>query len=227
MRRRNGWFLCTLCLASVLCAQQPPAAGPQPAPGGPPGEGAPPPPQGRPRGGELDGGNLFRLVRQMDTNGDLLVEEKELNDGFRRFTEEAASMQRDLLAWLDKDKNGAISQEEWKPFYTIMSLLPVVRSADQNGDLVLQDPELDTAFGRMAEFCQSSNDRTLQQFDRNHDGKLAEDELQAARQAMQRFGMRGPGGGPGAGGPPQPGPGAPPPAAGGAAAPPPAAGAAR
>jgi Ca2+-binding EF-hand superfamily protein len=178
----------------------------------------------------MDPGTMFRLSRQMDTNGDLLVEEKELNDGFQKFTQDAAAVHADLLAWLDKDKDGALSQEEWRPFYTAMSLLPLVRSADQNNDMVLQDTELDAAFARMAEFCQSANDRTLQQFDRDHDGKLSEEELQAARQAMQRFGgMRGPrGGGPdGAGGP---APGGPPPPGGGpgpAPAPAPAPGAAR
>jgi hypothetical protein len=46
----------------------------------------------------------------------------------------------------------------------------------------------------MTEFCQTGNERTLKQFDRDHDGKLSEEELQAARQAMQRFLMPGPGG---------------------------------
>ncbi len=205
MKRVTAWFLCMLCLAQALPAQDaPPAPAPKPPEGA-----APAQPPGRPRGPEVDPGTMFRMSRQMDTNGDLLIDEKELNDGFQKFTQEAASVQKDLLTWLDKDKDGKISQEEWRPFYTAMSLLPLIRNADQNNDMVLQDAELDAAFDRMAEFCQGANERTLQQFDRDHDGKLAESEIQAARQAMQRFG-RGPGGGPGGPGRPPPGAGAPP-----------------
>lgn len=209
-----------LGLVSALSAQPGPAAPPQPPPAPPPADGAPPPPQqGRQRSPEPDAGTFFRLVRQMDSNGDLLVEEKELNDGFRQLTDDAVAMHRDLLAWLDKDKNGVLSQEELKPFYRITSVAPMVRSADQNGDMALQEAELDAAFGRMAEFCQTANDRTLEQFDRNHDGKLGEDEVQAARQALQRFSMRSPRGGgegPGAGAPPPAGAAVPPPVEGGA-----------
>ena len=181
-------------------APAPPVAAPAPAAN--PVPATPAPGAGNhPRGLGSDPMMMFRLARQMDANGNLLVEEKELSDGISKFATDAKVLCADLLKWLDTDKDGTLSLDEWRPFNNAMWQLPVLRSVDQNNDLAVQDEELDAAFSRMAEFCQSSNARTLQQFDRDHDGKLSEEELQAARKAMQRFTMRGPGGGaPGAAG---------------------------
>lgn len=188
MRRLTGYLFCLVCLAVRAEAQEAPAArAPQP------------PPQGRPASAETDTVNLLRLSRQMDANGDLLVDEKEFTVGFAKLEKEAAKVRDDLTTWLDKDKNGSLTPEELRPFYSAVSLLPFIRSIDQNGDATLQETELDAAFSRMAEFCQSGNDRMLEQFDRDHDGKLNEEELQVARQGLQRGVTRGPrpAGGPG------------------------------
>jgi Ca2+-binding EF-hand superfamily protein len=174
---------CLFCLAACALAQEPPAApAPQPAP----------PSLGRPASADAESGNLLRLSRQMDANGDLLVDEKEFTTGFGKLEKEAAKVHADLLTWLDRDKNGALSPDELRPFYAAVALLPFIRSVDQNGDAALQESELDAAFTRLAEFCQGANGQMLEQFDRNHDGKLTEEELQVARQGLQRVGARGP-----------------------------------
>jgi Ca2+-binding EF-hand superfamily protein len=187
MKRLTGYLLCGLYLATHALAQEAPAA-PPPRP----------PPPSRPAGADVDNANMLRLSRQMDANADLLVDEKEFTAGFKKLEQDAAKVRGDLVAWLDKDRNGSLSPEELRPFYTAMALLPFLRGIDQNGDTALQEPELDAAFARMAEFCQNSNEQMLEQFDRDRDGKLSEAELQVARQGLQRAGPRGPRG---AGGP--------------------------
>lgn len=181
MTRLSACLLCWVCLTVGTAAQQTPAAA---AP--------PPPPQTRAGGAGGENALLFRLSRQMDTNGDLLVDEKEFAAGFATLEKSAAKVRADLLAWLDKDKDGVLSPEELKPLEALMALLPFIRSFDQSGDASLQEPELDAAFTRMAEVCQGANEQMLEQFDRNRDGKLNDDELQVARQGLQRPAPRAP-----------------------------------
>ena len=175
MTRLTVCLLCWVGLTVGATAQQAPAAaGSQSAP------------QARPGAAGGENALFFRLSRQMDANGDLLVDEKEFAAGFAKLEKEAAKVRAELLVWLDKDKNGVLSPEELKPLETLLALLPLIRSFDQSGDASLQEPELDTAFTRMAEVCQGANEQMLEQFDRNRDGKLGDDELQVARQGLQR-----------------------------------------
>jgi hypothetical protein len=139
------------------------------------------------RSSGLDPGTLFRLTRPMDADGNLLVDSKELEDGFRKLAEDAAQVRSDLLAWLDTDKSGNLSPDEWRPFYTAMWMLSSIRSMDQNGDLVLQETEVAAAAKRMTDYCQGAKRYMLWQHDRDRDGKLSEAEVQAARQALRRF----------------------------------------
>jgi Ca2+-binding EF-hand superfamily protein len=187
-----GWLIGLLVSALIVSGQETPAAqesqpaGPLPSVGG-----------AGPQGSGLDPGTLFRLSRQMDTNGDLLLDDEELDAGFRQLGHAAAAVRTDLLAWLDKDRNGTLSPDEWKPFFTAMWMLSVIRGVDRNDDLTLQEDELAAALARMDEFRQKANGHTLRQYDRDMDGQLSQDEVQAARQAMRRFSPRGPGSGKG------------------------------
>lgn len=177
MRRPTECLLCWFCLTVCSTAQPAPAAATPEAP---------------PAKASTDSGPLLRLSRQMDTNGDLQVDEKEFAAGFAKVEKDAAKVHRDLLTWLDQDKNGVLSPDELRPFEAAVLLLPLIRSVDQNGDAALQEPELDAAFTDMAAFCQGANERLLGEFDLNRDSTLNEDELQLARQGLQSAAARGP-----------------------------------
>lgn len=175
MRRLLALGLCGGWLSVSLLAQSRPPTAPRPP--GPPVESGP------------EHASLLRLSRLADSNGDLLVEENELNEGFKKLQKEAEKTRTDLLAWLDVDKNGKLSPEEFRPFHAAVQALQLIRAVDQNGDLQLQDDELDTAFSQMADFCQVTNDHLLAQFDRDGDGKFSETELQVARRGLGGQGL--------------------------------------
>ncbi len=189
------WFLIGLVAAAAARAQDAGPAAPAPPPPAPPGAPG--------HGFGADPGTLFRLARQMDLDGDLLVDEKELQDGFRRLAEDAARVRENLIAWLDKDGDGTLNADEWRPLYMAMGMLGFIRAVDRNRDLALDENELQAARTRLADFCQKANSYTLRQYDRDHDGELSKDEVHAARKAMRRF-FPPPGPGPGAGAAPVP-----------------------
>jgi len=136
----------------------------------------------------LSDGAILGMILEMDANGDILVDEKELNEGFAKLEKDAAQLHADLLAWLDKDKDGALTMAEMRPFFNVMRMFQTVRALDQNRDMKLQNGELDGAFIQLARFCQEYNDRLLGQFDKDGDGKLSEDEAKAAQERQQRWG---------------------------------------
>jgi Ca2+-binding EF-hand superfamily protein len=177
----------TACLFSGVCLSVCVSAQPAPAAATPP-----PAPAARPATPGTDNGPLSRLSRQMDTDGNQMVDEKEFAAGFAKLEKAAAKAHADLLTWLDKDKNGSLSPEELRPFEAALALLPFIRNVDQNGDIALQDPELEAAFTRLAEFCQRDSEQTLEQFDLDRDGKLNAEELQLLRQSQQRAVVRSP-----------------------------------
>ena len=146
---------------------------------------------GQPRGGQKPGlsdGAILGMIVEMDANGDILVDEKELNEAFAKLEKDAAQLHADLLAWLDKDKDGALTMEEMQPFFNVMRMLQTVRALDQNRDMKLQSGELDAAFIQLARVCQEYNDRLLGQFDKDGDGKLSEEEAKTAKKRQQRWG---------------------------------------
>lgn len=176
MRRLLALGLCGGWLSVSLLAQSRPPT-------------APHPPASTPQSGPEHAASMLRLSRLADSNGDLLVEEKELNEGFQKLQREAEKARADLLTWLDVDKNGKLSPEELRPFHAAVQALQLIRAVDQNGDLQLQDDELDTAFSQMADHCQVANDHLLAQFDRDGDGKFSETELQVARRGLGGQGL--------------------------------------
>lgn|GEM_PF-2021657 len=194
-RLATGWLGCLIGLALTAWSQEAGVGAPTTPAGTPTAPASAPAATPRPAASRLDAGTLFHMARQMDADGNLLVDEKELTDGFAKFALDAEAVRADLLTWLDKDKDGKLCMDEWRPFFKAMWMLNPIRGVDRNNDLVLEESEVGAARAQMAEFCRAANDRTLRQFDLDHDGKLNEAEVQAARRAMRRFTPHGPGNG--------------------------------
>jgi Ca2+-binding EF-hand superfamily protein len=165
----------------------------------------------------------FWQLRQFDTTGDMLVDEKELNAGIDKAKARADEATAILLKAFDANADQKISAEESQKIREFIGTLMTMPQYDRNGDWQIDDEEMKGAFDQLADAAQQQNDNMLQRFDKDADGKISPEEATAAKAEMQAQWQRGPRREGGAqrreGGQGQPPPGQPPP--GGQGQPPP------
>ena len=162
---------------SVVWAQ--PEGGPRPEGGRggfQPGRGGPP---------QFIGG----AFREYDTNGNMLIEDKEIEAALQTLQEESAKAYLLLMQGADKNGNGTLEPEEARALDEAIRYYQQARRFDRNGDGILDNDEMDEAFTRTAEMTRRFNDMILDRLDRDGDGEISEEEARAAR---ERFRDRGP-----------------------------------
>jgi len=128
-------------------------------------------------------------VRNLDADGNLTVEEGELEKGFLGMLGQYEECHGVLLTLFDKNKDGAIGKDEGKAVRELVFSALEMMLYDQNRDGKVDDTEADQAWDSVAEQIERHNDGILRRFDRNKDGELSDDELKAGRaRAGQRRG---------------------------------------
>jgi len=160
----------------------------------------------------------FWQLRQFDANGDILIDEKELNAGLDKVKTRADDAYAILLKVFDANGDKKISGEEDQKVRELAAAMMAIQQYDRNRDWQVDEKEMKEAFDQLAEAAQRMNDGMLQRFDKDGDGKLSAEETTAAKTEMQppwqQGGPRRDGGGPRPGGAPgqppagQPGPAA-------------------
>ena len=158
----------------------------QPEGGRPPRGGQPPegrggfrPDQGGPP--QFMGGGAFR---EYDTNGNMLIEDEEIEAALRTLQEESAKAYLLLLQGADKNGNGTMEPEEAKALDEAIRYYQQARRFDRNQDGILDNDEMTEAFTRTSEMTRRFNDMILDRLDQDGNGEISEDE---ARQARDRF----------------------------------------
>ncbi len=161
----------------------------------------------------------FWQLRQFDANGDVQVDEKELNAGLDKIKARADEAYASLIKAYDANADGKLTGEEQQKVREFIGALMSLQQYDRNRDWQLDDEELKQAFDQLAEAAQRMNDGITERFDKDGDGKLSPEETKAAKEALQAPWQQGQrregGGGPRPGGdrgpgqppPPQPAPG--------------------
>jgi len=156
------------------------------------------------RGGPGGGGGrmgAFRQLQQFDTNGDILVDEKELNEGLDKIKTQADEAYAIILKVFDANGDKSIADDEGKKLREFIGALMAMQQLDRNRDWQLDENEMGEAFDQFADAAQRLRDGVLQRFDKDGDGTLSPEETTAAKAGMQR--QQGPQRG--GGGRPQPG----------------------
>jgi len=128
---------------------------------------------------------------RFDTNGDTLIEEAELRAGLKKLQEDAAKAVGLVMKGID-DGDGTLSETEATALKEAIDTLSEVRRADRNGNWELDEDEMSRLWERSSDMCQQHNERVLEQFDVDKDGKLNDEEAKAAQEASKARG--GPGG---------------------------------
>ena len=210
--------IAAVCVSGVLWAQPGNAERPAPPPQGQPpgGRGGPPGgPGGAPGGPGGRGGMMgaFWQLRQFDANGDVQVDEKELNAGLDKIKARADDAYASLLKAFDANGRKLTGGTAEGPgAHQFMSLQQYDRNRDWQLDKRGEGPD------QLADAAHA-NDGITERFDKDGDGKLSPEETAAAKEALQAPWQQGQrregGGGPRPGGdrgpgqppPPQPAPG--------------------
>ncbi len=169
-------MLCILS-AGIVMAQQPPQGGRR-GPGGGPRMMRPP------KGGGGMRGMMF--LQRFDKNHDLQIQEDELRTGLEEAAADLAKVHGVLLQVFDENKNGKLDPQESKKVGEFLMVIMRSRMLDTNHDWQISEDELGQAWDRLAEQCQRYNDFALKRFDKNQDGKLSEEEINAAREQMRK-----------------------------------------
>jgi len=140
---------------------------------------------GERRGGGAGGRGPARLLRY-DANGDMLVEEAELRAGLEQLQTNAGKVVESALKGIDSDGDGKLNEAESAALREMTETLSELARADRSRDWQLDDEEMSRLWQKTAEECQQHNAQVLEQFDRDQDGKLSDQEAAAAKEAMQR-----------------------------------------
>jgi len=157
-----------------------------------------PPPQGqqpgvRGRAGGPGGGmGAFWQLRQFDTNGDMLIDEKELNDGLDKAKQRADEAYAIILKTFDANGDSKITGDEENKVREFVGALMTIQQYDRNRDWQIDENEMKGAFDQLADAAQRLSDGILQRFDKDADGKLSPEETNAAKAAMQQQWQQGP-----------------------------------
>ena len=120
-------------------------------------------------------------IRKLDTNGNVMLEENELETGFMEMLARQEESHTMLLRLFDDDGDGELGEKEGQAVRGFLFGLAGTLLYDPNRDWKLDDPEADKAWDEWAEAYERHNDHVLQKFDRNRDGELSREEATTAR----------------------------------------------
>ena len=112
-----------------------------------------------------------------DTNGDCLIDDEEADAAVRKTLDGLAKELAERTALFDNDGDGRLDAEEIKRLQNAMvdktrARPPLLDRVDANGDWQLSEEEVTAAGDRLRELYRHRNQSVLEQFDKNHDGKL-------------------------------------------------------
>lgn len=140
---------------------------------------------GERRGDQRGGRGAARMLRY-DANGDMLVDEAELRAALEQLQANAGKVVESALKGIDSDGDGKLNEAESAALREMTETLSELARADRSRDWHLDDEEMSRLWQKTAEECQQHNAQVLEQFDRDQDGKLSDQEAAAAKEAMQR-----------------------------------------
>jgi hypothetical protein len=147
---------------------------------------------GRGRGGGRrfsEGGTALHvqpLVHTLDTDGSVMIDEKELEAGFLKMLDQHGENHVRLLKLFDGDGDGALGKKEAQAAREFLFGLSGVLLYDANQDWQVDDEEADKAWDQWGEGFERYNDGVLKRFDRNKDGELNAEETKAGREQLKR-----------------------------------------
>jgi len=127
------------------------------------------------------------LVNTFDADGNLTVEENELEKGFLAMLKKNDQRYKTLMTLFDADKDGKLNPQEGLALRRFVFGLAGLLRYDSNGDWTVDDKESDAIWAQMNKAYQEHNQGTLQKFDANGDGKLDDDETAAARKRIEEW----------------------------------------
>ncbi len=148
---------------------------------------------GERRGGMMPGGLSFMDLRKWDTNGDMTIDDNEIEAATPKYVAELEETNKKVLKAFDKDGDGKLSDAEKAELEEMANLLRqamTVRQLDQNGDGAFSAEEIEAGKGRLKEMVKRMNQFALDRMDTNKDGVISEDERKAAAERPRGEGER-------------------------------------
>ncbi len=136
----------------------------------------------------------FRVpYRKIDTNGDLLIDDDEIESGFNKRIKKIRKRIKKILHWHDSDGDGQFNEDKRRAFESAHAERAKkgkrnrdLLQADSNGDVSLSDEEIVAFKEKFVARIKKHNKRLLKQHDSNGDGKLDADEIAAAKEKMEK-----------------------------------------
>ncbi len=126
-------------------------------------------------------------VNTMDTDGNMTIEEGELEQGFLKVLDAHEQRYSKLLALFDEDKDGALNEAESQAARKCLLGLAGMLRYDRNRDWKVDEAESEQAWEGVSGACERQNEGTLKRFDKNKDGKLDDDETESAKATLREW----------------------------------------
>lgn len=136
----------------------------------------------------------FRVpYRKIDANGDLLIDDDEMEAGFNKRIKKIRKRIKKILRRHNSDGDGQLNEDERRAFESAHAKRAKkgkhnrdLLQADSNGDVSLSDEEIAAFKEEFVVRIKKHNKRSLKKHDSNGDGKLDADEIVAAKERMEK-----------------------------------------
>lgn len=121
------------------------------------------------------------LIDRFDANGNLTIEENELEDGFLKILDRFDESNAILLKLFDKDGDGALTKKEaFEARNFVFSAIGILEH-DRDGNWKIGDKESDLAWDQLCDAYEAHNEQLLRKFDRDRNGTLNAQEAKRAK----------------------------------------------